>query len=325
MVGPPWSLSAFAQHPLTQRSSLRLDRIIEACLVRAGADGRYVDWDFIDEVERIKSDARHRTQLALASLRDSVTSASPLLLQICDDEDLDLAAVAWGVLPMTAVPYDLEGHPWPLSRLGRRQSRGNKEGAGMPRRNGAIIRPYGHPAGEFYVRACNGVLHVEYASDGVRLRSVAGRATLEVRCEVPDTVLAALVGRPISALFEHRFLGDPDYVVTSVNKNPWGCVRIHFRCRPVPLSPRDRLPSPGREWQQIGRDGRLTGEHAIADVVLRVAHGMGETRRFSAIGTAHAALDQMWWINLMTPPWANKLEIPDLSAVLHMLWGIFRR
>lgn len=280
--------------------------------------------------DALETRRRHRLEeRRLPAFRASMKGVSPLLVAACASEGVSLAAVAYGVLPEARKALDDEGPPWRRNEILRRSARGARSfPSWLDRwqqghlRNAAVVRAPSHPAGRWGVRLSAGILHVDMDVDDFTLRSGGRHCTLTLRASLPEAALAGLRGRPVSALLEHPMLADGRYLITSAVARD-GLLTVRFRCPPEPLRLADLRPEAGMEHQQLGRDGSLSGLPAVGDLLRRCAASLRRpdrlSRRRGLVSPEQVwemAVEQVRKLNLMTPPWGERIEVPTPEMVL---------
>jgi hypothetical protein len=108
------------------------------------------------------------------------------------------------------------------------------------RQTEATIRALGH----------RGHQDLGFAMDGGRLRCgwrLSGSVSIEQDSlrisdvDLPESVIAAMVGRPLSAICDHPALQDPDLVATGVAQSVFGCLSIKVGGRVAGLPAREAI------------------------------------------------------------------------------------
>lgn len=267
---------------------------------------------------------------ALSAQRSALRGVSRLLERMCDLEGLALGAVAHGVLPTAHCLQPGEGYPWvpfdsePARAAVRRSYTSRLADRWEHRfyRSGAFIRPRDHSAGRWAVGQVRGVLHTSFAIGPHLVRSCArgvARIDLKLRKDFPETVKGALPGRRMGAVIDCQLLDDPTFIIRRVQDIPGG-LRIFFECPEAPITMALLVSSPptgSQRLQQLGRDSSLSGDDAVRDVLLRAS----STESASLTVSRYYGHASEWFrradrarirtINLMAPPWAEHLPIPD--------------
>lgn len=280
-------------------------------------------------VVRLNSASAEREEagtLRLRRLRDEMKGVSLVLAKVCAFEGLSLSALLYGILPVAHVPESSEGFPWsasesPASWRAVSKSYTSRMRDGWERRhyvNGAFVRPRVHSRGGWAVRMRQGVVHGSFVVDGCAVQSRdTGICAIQVSQAWPETYLSMFPGRRLDAVIAHPIFEDPAFVITSAASTEEGTI-IRFRSPVIPVVFDELRAEAGMEHQQLGRNGELSGEQALRDVSGRGARPVDaylrskEREAIIAAGFArHELTTRMLQINLMCPPWAEKLQLPD--------------
>jgi hypothetical protein len=272
---------------------------------------------------RLREEADAIEIQALRVQRAELAGVSLLLARMCQFEGLTLAAVAHGVLPVAHYLQPTEGFSWQPSKGPEASEARSREATlrmtdGWERkfyRNGVFVRPRAHSRGRWAAKQTKGLLATSFELDGCLVRSGdGGVATIYVPKTFPHTVMTAMAGRRLADVVQHPVFEDAAFVIRSARQIKGG-TRIAFSCPIVPITISGLRPKSGTEHQQIGRDGTLTGQAALEDVlrrndcieVLRV----GIPQRSNLIESnllEGADQERVRRINLMAPPWAEPLS-----------------
>lgn len=303
-------------------SDVRASHEIEQVL-RVSGDEQFAREAFA-EYRRVLAVQREREAVMTAQIRSSLRGVSRLLRRMCDHEGLSLGAVAYGVIPSAHILAPGEGHPWlprdgDAARRARARSYHLRSADGWDRRFyrvGAFIRPRTHPSGRWAVRMNGGVLHASMTLSGHRVDYRSAKlAMIDLKLQIPDTVRIALAGKRLVDVVEHPVFEDDGFVIRSAHDAPGG-VRILFTSPIEPLTIADVRPDPQTFLQQLGRDGSVAGPAALADVLLRTGNPLfarmagAELMDKAASGFfAGVEEERMHRINLMAPPWAERLRL----------------
>lgn len=300
-------------------SSLRAMNAVTTILSDPATGRRARMW--IAEEAAEAGEVRDRELVQLAALRASMGAVSLLLTRACQVESIPLAAVAHGVLPKVHFLGDCEGFPWlpddewptpfdpellvrkfPFNRFYSRFYW-----------DSAIVRPQSHPQGGWGVRQQQGALLASMELGGCRVVSMRGGiGVIDLPTVYPETVLAALRDRPLVKVVEHAVFDDPRFVIRLAGR-VGSVTRLKFSCPLEPIEFDALRPAPGQEHHQLGRDGRLTGDEALRDVLARRTGGRPSwyARRPDVSGgypkLDDEARERLWRIDIMTPPWGTRL------------------
>ena len=256
--------------------------------------------------------AAAKQEAALAKLRADRRRASPLMIGICRMEGFEPATVAAAILPEPIRTHASDGHPWLSTGSGEHQSLAmhlDKSGT-PPLRNRVSLRKRPDPRGGLAVSQVRGTLEVKGRIGDALIETRGGTATLALTQPLPETILTAMPGRPISKLVDHPLLADPAYVVLSAS-NLRGLAVLTFACPNVPCLEWDAL---GAGPPYLHSDPALSPWAAMCDVVGRARMVRGRTRTIGpAVELLHAQ-HHVRQINLSRPP-EHQLPAPTAQVV----------
>ncbi|WP_242121941.1 hypothetical protein [Sphingomonas lacusdianchii] len=172
----------------------------------------------------------------------TVRTVSPLVLDACEAEGLDLDEAVEGVR------YDDYRYAWsggPASMRGLASPPARSATSGMPtriellsrfRRCGVVVRGRDDPLGALGFRIGAACLEISMLTSGARMVSSNGGLYLTLDGPVPETLRMAAPGRCIDDLVEHALLSGRGYRVLSVSEDHRGRTLIVAWAAPVPWS-----------------------------------------------------------------------------------------
>ena len=176
-----------------------------------------------------------------AHFGQAVRTVSPLLLRVCECENLDLDVLVARMGPRGAWPNWLCG-PGPD---GGRRWKSERNGGGHTglldggefdsfAHGGLVVRGLGEPGGPFGLRALDRGLEMAAFLGDARLRTHGRTGSLLIRGDLPATLVAALPGRPLDHLVDHWLLAGAGCVVERVEEATRRGTTIVFRLDPIP-------------------------------------------------------------------------------------------
>ena len=170
-----------------------------------------------DEVVEIK---RKMERMRLASFRSylgaTVNTMSSLVPDVLALVGWDIASALQRMRPADAWPR-ITGFEAEYGRTKPRWSRLIKVGGGYARRpappiwTGVIAE--GTPGDRVEASIRGGSLDVTLQGDRFRLSTQDGTGYIQIEASLPDTVIAACVGRPLADLVDHPLLRSKDFVI----------------------------------------------------------------------------------------------------------------
>lgn len=191
-----------------------------SALVPRAEDAAEIDYQIRDFIIRTENE---RNELYQDMIRCTVSRTSPLLLDVIGDQEIDLDECISLMVPPTGWPVRVNPQPWSLAKepLLRDSQRGRAFGSTKEdlafytrfKHGGAVVRPPSHPDGRFGVRVSGSSLEACFDLGTARLVVGAGNARMRLPEGIPETVLAAAVGRRVNAVVGHRLFDDRDYVI----------------------------------------------------------------------------------------------------------------
>lgn len=200
--------------------------------------------------ERLLDAEAHADGLRLDAFREylgtTIRQVSPVLMDLCRHELLDLDAITFRLRPADAWPAWFCGRT-PRSNLYWARGHG-LWGSWVPSAqlieadwrlfltSALIVRDRDDPAGVVAVRPLGACLEVGAQLGTALLRTEAGEAELILGETMPDTLRIALPGMKLDAVFDHPALRGRGYTIESATERRDGTTIVTFRCQPVSWS-----------------------------------------------------------------------------------------
>lgn len=224
---------------------------LEAYAVRAAGDehgSRSADEVLRLSLARLEEDVRSRLiGIARAHAAAVVTSVSPLAVDVCASEGLDLDAVAEALRPDTGWRDWLGGAPkgaWLRTPWGSSVPWRSRASFGPGRvRLSTIVREDEHPQGALGFRVEGRVLGMGMEIGSSRVATFGGRAVLTIPGLISDAMIAALRGRLLADVVDNSLLAGRGYRIRGARHTHDGRTSITFEALPI----RWRMP-----WARIG-------------------------------------------------------------------------
>lgn len=297
------ALESASRHYLKQSHKaprgLRTELAYRECLERvtdAHAALREAEAELAAELQKVIA----AQELALVKLRAARRRASPLMIGICQMEGFEPATVAAAILPVPIHTHVSDGHPWLPTNSSGHQALGRHFDTCYSDlfRNRVSLRKDPDPRGGLIVMQRGGTLEVQGRIGEAAIATNAGKATLTLTHAVPETVLAAMAGRPISQLVQHPLLADPAYIVTAATQAKGRAV-ICFVCPNVSCA--DWEPH-GAGPPYLHSDPTLAPWAAMVDLVVRSRTARGRVHAVGPVVELLHAQHHIRKINLSRPP-----------------------
>jgi hypothetical protein len=180
----------------------------------------------VDFLERLESE---RLLLFRLHLQATIRRTSPLLLDLAEFEGISLIEASSIIYPPQDWPRQPFFDSWRLpiwKTLHRRNSRpacARREAMRFERmfaNPGAIIRPYDDPRGRFAIRPWRSVLGFTAALGPCVLTAFGSTAVLKLADQLPETVLASLIGRKLGLIVDHPIFAGREYSIRRVLLDP---------------------------------------------------------------------------------------------------------
>lgn len=231
---------------------------------------------------------RRRLGREARALRAARRDASPLVARFCSLEGLDPAVVVDAVLPTDLTTVAAAGHPWRATGMPEHLTALADEAWG-PRwhKNAAVLREEHDRRGMAIVHQVGGTLELQIEIGPMRLGTGAGRAKIQIAQVIPETLLDASIGRPVSALISHPLIADPAYSIVSAEGHRRGATVV-FHCPEVPLPPVPTGAAAGPARLHV--DPGLRASHAVLDLAVRC---ILEVRQRGSVAPADLMLRQV--------------------------------
>jgi hypothetical protein len=260
------------------------------------------------ELELALAVSRVEIEQYLEPLRSRQKLISPLLLHLCGEAGLDPLSVASAILPTPIAIHPSNGHPWlatgtpPYDNFVKAAGRSL---GGKPN-DSLVVRARSDPRGGLCVWLDGETLEMSAVIGSSMIATDGSGTELTLDQALPETLMDAIVGRPIGTLVSHSALEDPRYVVTQA-RNRDGGAWLRFHCEPV------ALPTGSPQPPYLHSDPCLHGIPATEDLIRR----RRDERRLLSVAPSVELINANHLIELinLTRPASHGLPPPTLDMI----------